>query len=83
MTCAQMGGMCEEKVSGNTAEEIIAAGMVHMEAAHPDMAEKVKAMAPDAPEMVAWHEKFMADFAATLEDATEEVSAEADLPMAA
>lgn len=63
MTCAQMGGMCEEKITGSTPDEMMSNGMAHLEAAHPDMAATVKAMPADDPKMVEWNEKFMKDFA--------------------
>ncbi|HWB33785.1 MAG TPA: DUF1059 domain-containing protein [Candidatus Paceibacterota bacterium] len=69
MTCAQMGGMCEEKMSANTPEEMMDKGMQHLEAAHPEMAANVKAMPKDDPKMVEWNNKFMADWAAAPEDA--------------
>ena len=69
MTCAGMGGPCEEKVMGNTSEEMMGNGMKHMEAAHPEMAADIKAMPQDDPKMVAWSEKFMKDWEATPEDA--------------
>lgn len=62
MTCTQMGGMCDEAVSGNTSEEIMMKGMQHLEEAHPEMAANVKAMPIDDPAMVAWSEKFQKDF---------------------
>ncbi|MEN9413211.1 MAG: hypothetical protein RLZZ342_298 [Candidatus Parcubacteria bacterium] len=68
MTCAQMGGMCETPVQGASAEEIMQKGMVHLEEAHPEMAATVKAMPKDDPAMVAWNEKFAADYAALPED---------------
>ena len=64
MTCAQMGGMCEEKINGNTPEEMVANGMTHLELAHPEMAAQIKSMPTDHPELVKWHDKFMADFEA-------------------
>jgi predicted small metal-binding protein len=64
MTCSQMGGMCEEKITGATEEEMMANGMKHLEAAHPEMAATVKAMDPADPKMVEWNAKFKADFAA-------------------
>ncbi len=62
MTCAQMGGMCDEALHGETAEEMMTAGMKHLEVAHPEMARDVKAMPIDDPVMVAWSEKFQKDF---------------------
>jgi hypothetical protein len=42
-------------------------GMVHLESAHPQMAADVKATPKDDPKMVAWGEKFKADWAAASE----------------
>lgn len=60
LTCAQMGGMCDEKISGTTQDEMMMNGMKHLEAAHPEMAENVKKMGKDDPMMVEWQEKFQA-----------------------
>jgi len=54
-----MGGMCDEPISGNTADELMGAGMMHLEAVHPEMAATVKAMPKDDPAMVKWSEDFM------------------------
>ena len=67
MTCAQMGGMCETPITGATSEEMIGNGMKHIEAAHPDMAADIKSLPQDDPKIIAWYEKFMADFAAAPE----------------
>lgn len=58
LTCAQMGGpsTCTAVISGNTVEETVANGMKHLEAAHPDMAAKAKAMTPEENEK--WMEGF-------------------------
>lgn len=58
MTCAQMGGMCEEEVSGETKEELLANGMEHLESSHPEMAATVKTMPEDDPMMIEWRQKF-------------------------
>lgn len=68
MTCMQMGGPCDSKVSGNTPDELMGNGMMHLQTAHPDMAAKIQATPPDDPMMVAWNEKFKADWDATPED---------------
>lgn len=67
MTCSQMGGPCDVKITGSTPNEIITNGMKHLEAVHPQMAVDVKAASPTEPMMVAWNEKFKKDF----EDAPE------------
>ena len=64
MTCAQMGGPCEAKITGDTPEEMMANGMKHLEQSHPDMAATVKATPKDDPMMIGWNEKFMKDWEA-------------------
>lgn len=64
MTCAQMGGPCDAKITGNTPDEMMKNGMMHLEQAHPDMAAKVKAMPKDDPMMTEWNKKFMQDWEA-------------------
>lgn len=68
MTCRQMGGMCDEKIQGATADEMMSNGMAHLEQAHPDMAANIKTMPKDDPKMVEWSTKFMADFENTPEE---------------
>lgn len=62
MTCAQMGGPCEAKITGSTPDEMMANGMKHLEEAHPEMAAQVKSTAPDDPTMVKWNKKFAKDW---------------------
>jgi predicted small metal-binding protein len=67
MTCAQMGGPadCTTMISGNTAEEMVKNGMVHLNQAHPEMADDMKKMTPE--ENAEW----MADFQKKFDDAPE------------
>lgn len=62
MTCAQMGGMCDQVITGSTPEEMMSNGMKHLEEAHPEMATSVKTMPQDDPQMLAWVKKFNEDF---------------------
>jgi predicted small metal-binding protein len=64
MTCSQMGGPCDAKITGSTPDEMMKNAMTHLEAAHPEMAASVKAMPETDPKMVAWNEKFMKDWEA-------------------
>lgn len=77
MTCRQMGGPCDTPIHGNTPDEMIADGAMHVQAeatkgdvAHQDVLKMMGEMQtnPDTPENRAWTEKFMADFAAQPED---------------
>ena len=68
MTCADLGGPCEEKISGNTPDEMMANGMAHLEEAHPEMAADVKGTPPDDPTMAEWNRKFKERWANTPED---------------
>lgn len=65
MTCAQLGGPCEEKISGNTPDELMTHAMTHLEATHPEMAADVKATPKDDPKMVEWSNKFKEDWEKT------------------
>ena len=67
LTCAQMGGPCDVAISATTTDEMMTKAMAHLESAHPEMAATVKAMPKDDPKMVAWNEKFNADWAAAPE----------------
>ena len=69
LTCAQMGGPCEAEVKGATPEEMLAAGMTHLEEAHPEMVDAVKNMPKDDPSMVKWNEDFQKSFADSPEHA--------------
>jgi hypothetical protein len=64
-----MGGECDAKITGATADEMMANGMKHLEEAHPKMEADVKAAPKDDPKMVEWNKKFHADFAAAPENA--------------
>jgi len=58
MTCPAAGGpaTCTAVLSGNTAEEMMADGMKHVAAAHPEMADGMTKMSPED------RAKFVADF---------------------
>lgn len=67
MTCSQMGGECDAVIMGSTPDEVMKAGMMHLEQAHPDMAARVKGMPKDDPQMKEWNDKFMKDWEAAPE----------------
>lgn len=69
MTCAQMGGMCDEKIKGSTPDEMITCGMAHLEAKHPEMAQTIKSLSKDDPMLISWNSKFLKDFHSTPHDA--------------
>lgn len=54
--------MCDEAITASTSDEMMELGMKHLEVAHPEMAESVKKMPQDDPMMVAWSQKFKADW---------------------
>ena len=74
MTCPAMGGPadCTAVLVGNTAEEMVADGMKHVTAAHPEMAAAIAKMTPE--EMAAWMAEFKPKFDAL---------PETEMPMAA
>ena len=59
MTCKQMGGGCDHSITEASEEEMMKMSMEHLKIAHPDLAAKVEAMAPDAPEMIEWKKKLL------------------------
>jgi len=67
LTCSQMGGPCDAKISGATPDEMMMNGMKHLEAVHPDMAADVKKASPTDPMMIEWNKKFKKDFEAAPE----------------
>jgi len=62
-----MGGMCDEPLSANTYEEIIAKGMEHLKALHQEMAATIEAMPKDHSIMVEWGKTFQKTWADTKE----------------
>lgn len=62
ITCPAMGGpaTCTAVLSGNTADEMVADGMKHVEAAHPEMAADIKKMSPE--DMSKWMAEFKPKF---------------------
>ena len=79
-----MGGPCDAAVSGSTEKEVMDAGWAHMESAHPEMIEDIKAMPQEDKDK--WAADFHATWEATPEDeaseATEDVAPEAESEMA-
>lgn len=57
ITCEQLGGPCDYKMSANTPEELIKGGMRHLEETHPEMAEKMENMSYE--ETKNWNHFFM------------------------
>lgn len=62
-----MAGPCDASMSAATSDEMMGKGMEHMREAHPEMAAEIEAMPKDDPKMVAWYDKFMADWTASPE----------------
>ncbi len=58
MTCAQMGGpiTCEFVASGNTAEEMVTQGFIHVKQSHPELAATIQNNSAEE------NEKWMAEF---------------------
>jgi len=73
MTCSDMGGTCEEKISGETVEEMGANGKAHVheqaeagDAPHQEVVEKMKAISPE--EMEKWNAGMKQKFDALPQD---------------
>ena len=80
MTCSAMGGPCDATVSGSTEKELMDAGWAHMEAAHPELAEEVKAMSQEEKDK--WAADFHAKYDALPEDGAAEEAPAAEEPEA-
>jgi predicted small metal-binding protein len=57
ITCEQLGGPCDYKITANTPEEVIKSGMKHVEKAHPEIAKKMENMSYE--EGKNWNHFFM------------------------
>lgn len=44
MTCKELGGKCDQKLSANTWEEMVQVMTQHVMSAHPDVAKRMKEM---------------------------------------
>jgi len=65
MTCKDMGGPCDAKISGKDPEDMIQNGMKHVEKDHPEMAADIEKMSDEDSE------KWRADFQAKWDEAPE------------
>jgi predicted small metal-binding protein len=50
MKCRELGGVCDEKLSAQTWDEMVKKMTGHVMAKHPDVAEKMKKMHEEDPE---------------------------------
>ncbi|MBP9814237.1 hypothetical protein KBC80_03520 [Candidatus Woesebacteria bacterium] len=70
MTCKDMGGPCDTAIMGNTPDEIVQGGMVHLEAtkdtdpAHKAAYDMMKGAETNPEAAKKWFEEFGAKFAA-------------------
>jgi len=51
MTCRELGGACDQKLSAETWEEMVKKMTAHVMDKHPDVAEKMKKMHEEDPKM--------------------------------
>jgi predicted small metal-binding protein len=70
MTCDQLGGPCDASMTAGSEHEMMTMGMQHVEEAHPEMAEKIKAMSKE--ETDAWATDFHSKWEAAPEDESDE-----------
>ena len=73
MTCSQMSGPCDVSMAAATEKEMMDKGWAHVEEAHPDVAEKVKAMSQEEKDK--WSTDFHTKWEETPEDSAEEADA--------
>lgn len=50
MTCRELGGACDQKISAETWDEMVKKMTTHVMDKHPDVAEKMKQMHEDDPQ---------------------------------
>lgn len=62
MTCADLGGLCDATIEGETPEDMMKKSLLHMEKAHPDITEDIEDMTDD--DMRRWNEDFMKKWSA-------------------
>ncbi len=62
-----MGGMCDEPLQAESYDEIMKVGWEHVEKAHPEMAQNIKSMPKDHPQMVEWEKNFRETWESTPE----------------
>ena len=67
LTCKQMGGPCDEKITAGSYKEMMDKGWEHVAKAHPEMAKDIQAMPKDDPKMVEWEKGFKAEYEAAPE----------------
>ncbi len=68
MTCRQMGGPCDEQISGNTPEEMMNNGKDHVHSMddedHKNVVVMMEEMQKDPAAAKEWNVKFTSDFEA-------------------
>ena len=79
-TCSAMGGPCDATLTGSTEKEMIDAGWAHVESAHPELAETMKAMTQEEKDK--WAADFHTKFEAMPEDEAVEETPAAEEPAA-
>lgn len=62
MTCRDMGGACDEMISGNTVEEIVANGGKHLMSMNDDAHKPAQAMMQDSQNNPIAMQQWMDDF---------------------
>ncbi|MCX6783809.1 MAG: DUF1059 domain-containing protein [candidate division WWE3 bacterium] len=66
MTCRDMGGPCDTKISGETPDEMMKIGEEHLrkmkDPAHMKLVADMEKMSTDSVEMKKWNDEFVAKF---------------------
>lgn len=65
MTCKELGGKCDQKLSANTWEEMVQVMTHHVMSSHPDVAKRMKEMHDKDPKQWAAETKPKWDHAPT------------------
>ena len=67
MTCKELGGKCDEKLSAATWDDMVATMTKHVMANHPDVAKQMEKMHNEDPQR--WSKEIKPKWDATPEDA--------------
>lgn len=66
MTCNQLGGKCDHRLSAETWDQMVQAMTKHVMEKHPDVAKEMETMHKDDPEK--WGKEMKPKWDATVED---------------
>ncbi|MES2224556.1 MAG: DUF1059 domain-containing protein [Patescibacteria group bacterium] len=85
LTCAELGGLCDTEIKGNTPEEIMMGVGEHLKAsddpAHKELFERVSKITMEDQEGIDWDKGVREKFAAAPDMTQEEMELEREVPL--